>query len=428
MKKITMILLITLAFTLPAAGADFGLTIDAAPSVLWDTGDPLDLSGLTYTVKAALWGNGKISDELNFELQGGYTLKETRAFLLELDQLQLNGKFTKSELLPGTLSFKAGRLPFSEFSGKVFSHTGDGLSLELGLTSLSISAFAAYTGLLQAPACSILVSRSDIADQSLSPVPLFGPLGPPRLIEGAALTFPEIAGQQTLIISGLFQQDLRSDADLVATGSRVDTIYAGLGLMGPLPLLPSLFYSLYGYGNTGSYGSSTIWAFLAGGGINYFMPEFLSSRIAVDALYSSGDADHSEFYEGNTAGDSLAFVPLVPSQAGLIFTAQQTNLFYISGSFSMKPFNDSDILGIKNTLLLLKVTGFFRSTVGAISTGGVNTGSDELYLGTEADLTVLARFLSDLGCSLSGAVFVPSTAMQSATPQIKISAALSLSM
>jgi hypothetical protein len=50
---------------------------------------------------------------------------------------------------------------------------------------------------------------------------------------------------------------------------------------------------------------------------------------------------------------------------------------------------------------------FLRSTTGAISEGSVNATSDQLYLGSEADLRINYRPFSDLGLSLTGGFFFP---------------------
>lgn len=429
MKKSVLTAVLGIAVLLPAMAADFGLTIDANPVLSYDTGDTFVWKDcFTYTVKASLWGNCTIGENLTAEFQGGYTLEDDRLFLLEMDQLQLNGNFDVAGGSAGILSFKAGRHAFSDFSGKVFSHIGDGISLEWGLSSVSVSLFGAYTGFIQAPASTIIMNSTDLAAQDFERDTMWGPMGSPRAVEGVTFVFPELFVHQTVILSGVFQQDLRADKNFVAGDDRINTIYAGLGIMGPISVVPSLYYSLYGYGNTGRYGDNTIWAFLAGGGINYFMPNFFSSRIAFEGMYSSGDADQSSFYEGNTNGNALAFTPITPSEAGIVFTAQQTNLFYISGSYSMKPFAESDILSLRNILLLVKATGFFRSTPGAISTGGTNADATDLYLGTEFDLSIMSRLLSDVGLSLNGGVFLPSAVMKSQTPQMEISTVLSLSI
>ena len=429
MKKIIILFLILTVFVFYSFAADFGLTVDSNAAVEHTFSEAFDWSGLTYTVKAALWGNASLVDDATVEFQGSYTFSDSRAFTLELDQLQLTG----THIIPGengdsTLLIKVGRFPFSDFSAKVFSHTGDGFSLALNYPLMSVSAFTAYTGFLQQPSSAVLMSESDIADIAIDSIPMFGPLASPRIVEGLNITFPELFAKQTLVLSGVFQQDMREVENLTAGGNRLNTYYAGGGIMGPLFGNNSLFHSVYGYGNFGSYGSNTILAYIAGGSLNYFMPAILSSRLSLDFMYASGDADHTEFYEGNTAGYSEMFVPITPAPAGIIFTAQQSNLFYISGAYSLKPFVNSDIVCIENTLVMLKPIVFFRSTTATVSSGGVLSDSSDLYLGTEVDLILMARFLSDLGLSIGSGIFFPSAAMETSSFQIKGSIALSLSI
>ena len=87
------------------------------------------------------------------EFQGSYTFSDSRVFTLGIDQLQISSKTvveTENEMI--SMLFKAGRLPFSDFSGKVFSHTGDGMSVDWNLPSMALSVFCAASGLLQQPA------------------------------------------------------------------------------------------------------------------------------------------------------------------------------------------------------------------------------------------------------------------------------------
>ncbi|MBN2628347.1 MAG: hypothetical protein JXA95_16905 [Spirochaetales bacterium] len=425
--KIAHIIFCSLLFLFPIYSFDFGVTLDGNTSLPLSLGTDVDLaSDLSYGGKASFWANGNVNSETSLEFQGSYTYSQTRPFFLELNTLQYGGQFFLSGKTPGILNIKAGRTSFSDFSGKVFSHSGDGISLGLDYPGINISLFGAYAGFLQQPSNSILMTQSDVADSAVDPVPLWGPLGVPRAIEGIALTIPAPIPDHTLLLSGIFQQDFRSDDRLASGGSRMNTYYAGLGMMGPI--VPSLYYSFYGYGNTGSYGSETILAYLAGGGINYFIPTFHSSRLTLDALFSSGDGDHTSFYEGNQSGYSTAFVPITSAPAGTIFTAQQTNLFYISSSYSVKPFSGSPHKGLANFLALAKGTAFFRSTPGAISTGNTDSERDGLYLGTEADLNLVLRPTSDLGLSFGGGIYFPSLNMASQAIQVKASAAFSLSI
>ncbi len=421
MKRTVIIALLIIILTGTAYGYDFGLTVDASPAMLFNSGQTeVDWSGLSYTIKSAGWANGKINKALSYEFQGSYTFKDSRAFLLELDQLKLQGKYSLDDGGLGNLSFKAGRFSFSDFSTKVFSHTGDGIFIDWALPAVSFSMFTAYTGLIQGPAATIIMSHSDLSAQAVDPVPVWGPFASPRLVEGLRITFPALFAGQTLILSGLFQQDLHTDAQIVSGGNRLNTYYAGAGLMGPIPILPSFFYSAYGFWNGGSYGDNQILAYIAGGGLNYLIPAFLSSRVSVEGHYSSGDADYSGFYEGNTSGFSTMYTPVTPIAAGVIFTAQQSNLFYFSALYSMKP--------VKSTMIMLKGTTFFRSTAGPVSTGNTSADSTGLYLGTEANLNVMMRLLSDLGMSAGGNVFFPSSVMLDQSIQFKVTASVSLSL
>ena len=427
MKKILILVITAVVSVFSLSASDFGLTVDSNYSLPFLGGEPVSFDAQTYSVKAALWANGSITDDMSYEFQGSYTLTESRNFFLELDQFQYNAKFFLPAEQAVIMDLKAGRLSFSDFSGRIFSHSGDGFSLSFGFPEVSATVFGTYTGLLQMPSNAIMMSASDVADAAVEPVPNWGPLGVPRLVEGITVTLPGFLEQQNIILSGIFQQDLRKQADLVEGGSTLFSFYAGLGFMGPMPGVSSLFYTLYGYGSSGWYGDNIILSFLSGAGINYLMPAFFSSRIALDFLYSSGDADHDAFYEGNTSGYSTAFIPITAAPAGLVFTDQQTNIFYISSSYSLKPFSTGDSEILKNTLVLLKPVFLFRSTAGPVQAGGVSEGATGLYLGTEIDLSIMARLFSDLGFSLNGGIYMPSAIMEVSSPQIKLSAALSLS-
>lgn len=424
MKKIAINLLVITTALFSLYAGDFGVTLDTSIAYMQAINEETSSENLTLSEKAALWGNAAFNDHWTGEFQGSYTYSNSREFTLELDQLQLTGNY----IIPGKsgatpLTINAGRLSFSDFSGKVFAHTGDGFKLSWGFPEITYSAFGAYTGFLQQPSSSILMSLADITDLAVDPIPMFGPLASPRVIGGMTITLPELFSEQTLMLSGLSQQDLREEGIL-------KTSYVGFGMMGPLPVISSLFYNIFGYGNSGTYTENRILAYLTGASVNYFMPLFYSSRIVLDFSYASGDADHTDFYEGNTEGLSTMFVPITPAPVGIVFTPQQSNLFHISGAFSLKPFVKRNISPLENTLLMIKPIVFFRSTSGPISTGEILADADpnKLYLGTEVDAVLMARFLSDLGLSIGSGMFFPSPIMENNNPQIKSSIALSLSL
>ena len=56
---------------------------------------------------------------------------------------------------------------------------------------------------------------------------------------------------------------------------------------------------------------------------------------------------------------------------------------------------------------MLKASAFWRLTQGAIFDSGIDEGSTSPYLGTEVNLILNFRPLSDLGVSLTNGVFLP---------------------
>ncbi len=423
----SLILLLCLTAA-PGFAADFGLSIDGSGSVEANLGDSEADPATDITAKATAWGNTAIGSAMNLEVAASYKYNTSRPVLIEIDQLQLGGT---SQLGGGFLNYRAGRIQTAEFSGKVFSHTGDGLAADMGLAAVTVSAFAVYAGLLQSPANSIVMTLSDSVDQSTGiadPAPAIGPLGSSRLIEGLSLSFPELFLEQTLIVSGVFQQDLRSTDRLTDGGGRLHSNYAGLGLSGPLACDSRLFYQIYGYGIFGSVGDDSIIGGMGGGSLNFLMPQFLGSSMSLEVLYSSGDADSESFYEGNTDGSATQFMPITASPAAVVFTPQQSNLVTVSGSWSLRPMAGSSSQGLRNIMLLLKPVAFFRSTTGPISAAGVDSEAASYYLGTEIDLMIMARPLSDLGLSLGGGLFIPSDQMTDSSVLGKISASVSLTL
>lgn len=418
-KKTIIIVLIFFALFSVYAG-DIGITLDSlyvgSYAGSWD--DPY------FSQKASLWGNAMFSSAWSISGEGSYQYTTNRAVFLELNELVLMGTF---EMETSYLNINAGRTNFSEFSGKVFSHTGDGLYAAWGSGIFEVSTFSSYTGFLQLPSSSIVMSKSDYYDVTNNDNPVFGPFSPPRLVEGIAIKLNEFAARQSLVVSGIFQQDLRSDSNLHG-GSRVNTQYAGIGISGPLNTKGTLSYSLYGYGNMGQYGSNNILAFMAGGNITLIMPHILGSSISMEGVYSSGDADASSTYEGNGSGYDNAFLPISKSYAGFVYTPSLSNIFYVGSYITVKPFNGSDIRTLDNIMLMIRPVSIFRSTTGPVSSGTLKTDNNGLYLGTEVDMSIIARMLSDVGLSISGGLFMPSYVFEDSSIQALITASLSITL
>jgi hypothetical protein len=309
-----------------------------------------------------------------------------------------------------------------EFSGYVLDHRVDGLRFSLATRWGRLRAGAGYTGLLLKPTSDIELSKLDTADEAKVDVRL----APSRLIEQLEITFAELVLRQDVVFSAVLQQDLRPTDETRDDRGRVDTQYYGLGVAGPV--WRNLFHETFGYAGTGSmisgqagvYERRSIRSWLAGGSLRYLLPSFLQSYVELGGVYASGDADHRTFLEGNAEDSSTLFLPISGEKPGLVFAPVVGNLAYGRLALATKPFtsvmeNSSPPYlspretGFSSLQIIAETFVFFRPTTGPISKPGLNDASESTYLGTEVDLRLQARLLSDLGMALSSGVFLPNT-------------------
>jgi hypothetical protein len=304
----------------------------------------------------------------------------------------------------------------------------DGGQLRFRFPFVNINTSFGYTGLLFKHAADFRISTMDIVDANDDDV-FFGP---PKIIGVIDATFPDLIGNQSLTLSFLFQEDMRSEDDVIEEGETVqdttkggllDTQYLGVGLGGPI--FSSLYYDAFFYLGTGrtlsyldddrpfvdkSYQYTGILAFLFGGGLKFYIEDFLYSRIAVSFIYASGDEDSNAFIEGNSDDTASTFVPIsYDSGIALVFPPQLGNIMLFDVSYSLRPFSGSKGSIMSNLQTMLKAILFFRPTSGPISERGLDPTSSESYLGTEIDLIINFRPFSDLGTALSLGLFMPNT-------------------
>jgi hypothetical protein len=304
----------------------------------------------------------------------------------------------------------------------VLDHRVDGLRFSLATRWGRLRAGAGYTGLLLKPTSDIELSKLDTADEAKVDVRL----APSRLIEQLEITFAELVLRQDVVFSAVLQQDLRPTDETRDDRGRVDTQYYGLGVAGPV--WRNLFHETFGYAGTGSmisgqagvYERRSIRSWLAGGSLRYLLPSFLQSYVELGGVYASGDADHRTFLEGNAEDSSTLFLPISGEKPGLVFAPVVGNLAYGRLALATKPFtsvmeNSSPPYlspretGFSSLQIIAETFVFFRPTTGPISEPGLNDASESTYLGTEVDLRLQARPLSDLGLALSSGVFLPNT-------------------
>ncbi len=401
------------------ASSFIGHAFDFGSAVSNTTGYSIvDEASLIQSNKATLWAKTPGGKQFSFFLQGSYTFDIDRYYLFDIDMLQFEGSFVFLEKTPFKMGFKAGRLPFDEFSKKILYHRLDGIKLSFDLPFVTIAATGGFSGFFQQPTSTIIMSMADYTASLLEDV-IFGT---PRLIETISATFIEPFLRQDVHITCIFQQDLRDKEDLIQPevrdynddmGGKLHTFYFGVGLSGPL--FYGFFWEGYGYFGTGStlsfieglYSYAPIISGLFGIELTWFNRNLLYSRAKAGFTYSSGDADYSRFYEGNTGGIASTFIPISRPGVGLAFSPQLGNIFYPELSYSVKPFSMFDHQLWQNIQLEARGVGCFRSTTGAISESGVDPSSTSLYLGTNIDLSFKMRITSEIGISYSQGFFIP---------------------
>jgi hypothetical protein len=327
----------------------------------------------------------------------------------DLDALYARARLPVEDGNGALVDLQAGRFRQREFSGALLSERADGLRATFQTADGEVTLGAGYTGFLMKESSGLLLSGADVSDDA-DDDEFFAP---PRLLGIIAFSLPELVGRQNFDVSFIGQGDLRDEDDLPEGQGLVHTAYLGAGVSGPI--VPMLFYDLYGYfggGKTltdlgGFYSYKPIQSYMIGANLQYFMPEVQQSVVSFGYLYSSGDKDHGSFYEGNTEGASKMFVGLTSPGFGAVFSPKLGNLMVTDLSYSVKPFSGQGSRALEEFQTELSVLGFFRPTTGVISEPGINPASDDLYLGTEVDLALNFRPFSDLGFSLVNGVFFP---------------------
>jgi hypothetical protein len=390
-------------------GFDYGAIIENATSLNWT-----DELVVTQKDKLSLWIDIGKSERFDLAIQGSCTFSLDMLYLFDLDFLYHSGEVPGILGKRSLLSFNAGRIIQSDFTGYVLDHRSDGLAITTTNPAFNLTLSAGYTGLLLKPVSYINMSKGDVLD--LIDDTEFR--APPRLIEVVTLSFPELFCRQNIDLSFVGQQDFRKDVlqegitvESPAEGGAVNTRHVGIGLSGPV--VPSLYYEMFGYFGTGStltyitgsYKKTLILSYLLGGEINLFLEKIRFARLTARVLFSSGDEDFDGYTDGNKEGYAQFFIPISLSSFGLIFSPQLGNIFLAELSGSIKPFAGRRA-GEKFQTILKGIT-FFRTTTGPVSEAGIDPASTALYLGTEVDAIINFRPFSDFGTSLSFGCFLP---------------------
>ncbi len=218
------------------------------------------------------------------------------------------------------------------------------------------------------------------------------------------------------------------DTHVYPTRYRYNSLYAGLGVNGPIG--DRFLYSVEGVyeggrGLSNSYNTVTnqrvdqtadpIEAFAAKGRVDYLPGDEHRSRLSLEGLIASGDRDRvntSATFNGNRPGTGdHAFNALGYSDTGLAFAAQVSNLMLVRVGGSIYPFPNHDPFDQLQVGLDVFVFGktFTRAPIDEPT-------KDRRYLGVEPDLFVNWRPVDDVTFIARYGLFFPGAAIPSGQP------------
>ncbi|MBI9105847.1 MAG: hypothetical protein JEZ04_03825 [Spirochaetales bacterium] len=450
-RIVILILILVLAGTSQISALDVGGSVSSATSFSTS-------AGLANEEGVGLWLETGKSGPYSFKTKLDFIFSASDpGFYFNPDYLKLDALYEDLEYGPSVLATSLGRFRMSDFSGKIFSQKLDGFSINFSYPAVELRLSAGYTGLFFADTGSLLttspsttMSKTDAAQKS-NAADLFEALTDPaaagralfqspRAVEIITLTLPQVLLRQSITLSFVAQEDMRPMFDILSgysavpavllqegesiyygdQGGAVDTQYIGAGVSGPL--IDSLYHKVYYYFGTGramsyttdassatgsSYSYDTIISHLAGFSLDYYMSWLFNSKVGLAVSFSTGDADATTYFEGNTSGDYNQFLPITNGGGGIIFSPGISNIISGNLSFSAKPLENLDIPFVSSAQFVLNAMPFFRTVAGPVYVSGINPAYTGNYLGTEIDLTVNLRPFSDLGIITQLGYFLP---------------------
>jgi hypothetical protein len=407
-----------------ASAQESGASLDTSASYSMETVASADVSATSTIYLLPQLGNASFKLRLGLSASYDLGLDGSGAALdlpTSLDALDLQELlFVVSKPLPeeGLRSFglALGRFAYADPTGLIYNYRLDGLTLELGYKAIALDMVLGYTGLMWKGLSTVSMNVADLSATGL--------LGSPRALFAINLRTPPLFGQ-SLFLSVLAQEDLRDPGAFASEytteydlekGGPFDSQYASAGLSG---MLGPLVYSLFGSFESGrvlSYitdaASSTdyrytfepVRAFAGGLSLSAFLGSSLTCGLKF--TYGSGDADASDYVEGNTEGDSTLFVPVTKSAANLIFCPQAGNMIQAELNLGWKPFPRIRF-GLLSLAVASKTSAFIKAGDGPVSEAGILAAASNPLIGFEEDLILSWALLSDLNLTLMAGAFMP---------------------
>ncbi len=391
------ILLFGAAGTAVAFDYDYGGALDN--TTVLGFSDMYDDTEVDQDFRLGAWFFGverfQTGSTLEVTATGSYSATEDRAYVFDLDLLRAKGIFPGALGSTSLLETTVGRTGFSDPTGLVLNHVADGALVNLTYPKVRLRLGGAYTGLLISPSSSIRISETDYFEQSTDDE-FFGPKRTIALFD---------VGFAGMTLFGLAQFDLRDEDD----GTTIDTQYVGID--GTTRLGRSGYWDNF---LVASAGQSTVaavdnefYAFILGTGLRFFLEDVRFSRASFRGIYASPFLP----VEDEIGFNINEFKPINEPTLGLAFSPRLSNLILTELSYSLRPFaGPTRHPSLDEVETSIVGRGYFRGYTGDSDyIANFDPDSDALYLGTEIELGVAARVLTDLGAGLRTAVFVPAT-------------------
>lgn len=243
---------------------------------------------------AALWLNAPLAEDNSFYFSSEVIYKfnmmnqdNESVFqnVVDLDLFKFTGDFIVGE---GIVSVAAGRFTVIDSTGAVFAQNSDGVSVKYTLPQLMVSAYAGYTGLLNALNVSMNAAPENPGK--------FYALAYPYVPLSVSVEFPVLFGNQSLGFQGNAFIDLGSD--------KTNLFYGNIVVTGPIT---NAFY----YNAATSFGSEGFKNVMNHSSLTFygFPTQMFSMNAGVE--YSSGENGPFATFKGVTA--SSAVISAVPT-------------------------------------------------------------------------------------------------------------------
>lgn len=374
MKKLQILALGMLFASAPLFSVEFGGIIDSSTNIKFNkdnTSNPAlkQQESLTLNAKIPLKSDGSVyfTAEGVFEYDYSTTLPDadysTNEFIADLTLFKLT---SASPFAGGRLFVNAGRFLYSDFTALVFSQNADLLNVSYTNPYVEVSAFAGYTGLLNAKNISMINADGSVLSGDSEKD--FYDLAAPFIVGGASFTLPYVAANQTVTLEALAAVASDGASDYETDGNR---FYGTLGFTGPLGA--AVFYSAsstFGYNEDGDLSNLSKLTVS-------FYPEFLSSAFTLSGVYASGE--------------NGSFKPFVP------FTKKSAAVSYYEPYYSC-------LLKAGAAYSIMPSSKFFAS-VAADAVFAYAESSPE-YDGFQGNLTLTFQPFSDIRFNLTADAYV----------------------